>query len=252
MSSLDSESHPASASPIPCSFATTHWSVVLAAGRADSPLAAAALEKLCRSYWYPLYAYVRRSGCNREDAEDLTQEFFARILRQQDLDAVRREKGRFRSYLIVALKHFLVNEWKRGQTQKRGGGCLFIALDQVLADDLYNQEPADGQTAEKIYDRRWATTTLERVLMQLQTEYSAAGRERQFECLRDFLSGDAPSKRQAEMAMELGISEGAVKQAVHRMRQKYRELLREEIAHTVATLGDVEDEMRYLISVLRG
>lgn len=246
------EADPVSASANPGLFATTHWSVVLAAGQGDSPLAAEALEKLCRAYWYPLYAYVRRRGYSPEDAEDSTQEFFARLLRNRDIEAVRQEKGRFRSYLLVALKHFLTNEWKRSQTLKRGGGITFIPLDQVLAEDRYNQEPADGQTAERIFERRWATTTLEQVLTRLQDEYSGSGRGRQFECLRNFLSGETHARTQAEIAAELGISEGAVKQAVHRMRQRYRELLREEIANTVATIGDVEDEVRYLISVLRG
>jgi RNA polymerase sigma factor (sigma-70 family) len=232
-------------------FATTHWSVVLAAGQRDSPEAAKALEKLCRRYWYPLYAYVRRRGYVPEDAEDLTQEFFSRLLKNRDLEAVRQEKGRFRSYLLVALNHFLTNEWKRSQTLKRGGGHTFVPLDQALAEDLYRREPADTQTAEQMFQRRWATTTLEQVLTRLRDEYAASGRARQFDCLKGFLSDESHGRTQAQIAAELRISEGAVKQAVHRMRQRYRELLREEIAQTVPTAGDVEDELRHLIRVLR-
>ena len=233
-------------------FTTTHWSDVLAAAGNDAPQATAALEKLCQTYWYPLYAFVRRKGRTPEDAEDLTQGFFARLISRRDFEVVRREKGRFRAYLLVSLKHFLANEWKRGQTQKRGGGQWFVPLDQVLAENLYSREPADAQTAETIFERRWATTLLEQVLIRLGAEYAASDRGPQFECLRSFLADETQTRTQAEIAAELGISEGAVKQAVHRMRQRYRELLREEIAHTVATVGDVEDELRHLIAVLRG
>jgi RNA polymerase sigma-70 factor (ECF subfamily) len=232
-------------------FTTTHWSVVLAAGQDSSPAAREALERLCRTYWYPLYAYARRQGCGPEDAEDLTQEFFARLLAHRDLESVRREKGRFRSYLMVSLKHFLINEWKRNRTGKRGGRHIFIPLDQALAEDFYSREPADTQTAEKIFERRWATTTLEHILILLEKEYAASGRARQYGCLKGFLSDEKNPRTQSEIAVELGISEGAVKQAVHRMRQRYRELLREQIAHTVAAAGDVEDELRHLIAALR-
>jgi RNA polymerase sigma factor (sigma-70 family) len=237
----------------PCSpeFVTTHWSVVLAAGQSDSPLATEALEKLCRAYWYPLYAYVRRKGHTPEDAEDLTQEFFSRLLKNRDLEAARRERGRFRSYLLVMLNHFLINEWKKSQTQKHGGKNTFVALDAALAEELYSRESSGMQTPERMFERRWATNMLEQVLNRLREEYTASGRARQFECLRAFLSDDSQTRTQAEIAAEMGINEGAVKQAVHRMRQRYRDLLREEIAQTVGTVGDVEDELRYLISALR-
>jgi RNA polymerase sigma-70 factor (ECF subfamily) len=232
-------------------FVTTHWSVVVGAARRDSPEALAALDKLCRTYWYPIYVFVRRKGHTSHEAEDLTQEFFARLIKGRDLEVVRREKGRFRSYLLVSLKHFLVNEWKRGQTQKRGGGQNLVPLDLALAENLYSAEASAVQTPEKAFERRWAFTLLGTVLGRLQAEYADSERGKLFDCLRDYLSSEAPPRSQEAIAVELGVSEGAVKQAVHRLRRRYRELLREEIAHTVATVGDVEDELRYLIALLR-
>src|SRR5690348_3135398 len=225
-------------------FATTHWSVVVGAARRDSPEALGALDKLCRTYWYPIYMFVRRKGYTSHEAEDLTQEFFARLVNGRDLEAVRREKGRFRSYLLVSLKHFLVNEWKRGQTQKRGGGQNLVPLDLALAENLYSAEASPVQTPENAFERRWAFTLLETVLGRLQAEYADSERGKLFHCLQDYLSSEAPPRSQEAIATELGMTEGAVKQAVHRLRRRYRELLREEIAHTVATVGDVEDELR--------
>jgi RNA polymerase sigma factor (sigma-70 family) len=232
-------------------FVTTHWSIVVGAAQRDSPEAMAALDKLCRSYWYPIYVFVRRKGYTPHEAEDLTQEFFARLIKGRDLEAVRREKGRFRSYLLVSLKHFLVNEWKRGQTQKRGGGQDLIPLDLALAEDVYAAESSAVQTPENAFERRWAFTLLETVLGRLRAEYTESERGKLFDCLRDYLSSEAPPRSQEAIAKDLGMSEGAVKQAVHRLRRRYRELLREEIAQTVATVGDVEDELRHLIGLLR-
>lgn len=230
-------------------FTTTHWSVVLAA-QAQSPAAAAALEKLCRIYWPPIYSFVRREGRSVEDAQDLTQSFFARILERRDFDAVRRERGRLRSYLLVALKHFLINERQRTMSVKRGEGRVPIPLDELIARDRSDSEPADVLTADKIYERRWALTALEQVLARLREEYQAAGNERLFERFKELLA-DEDTISQAKIAQEMGMTENAVKQAYHRFRQRYRELLREEIAHTVAAPGDVEDELRHLIAVLR-
>jgi RNA polymerase sigma factor (sigma-70 family) len=211
-------------------FVTTHWSVVLTA-QGRSPAAQEALEKLCRSYWLPLYAFVRREGHPPEEAKDLTQEFFALLLERRDFDAVRREKGRLRSYLLVALKHFLANERHYESALKRGHGQQPISLDEILAHQRSELEPAETLTAEQIYERRWALTLLEQVLARL---------------------GDEPNRTsQAEIARELGMSENAVKQAFHRMRERYRQILREEIAHTVATPAEIEDELRHLIAVLR-
>lgn len=232
-------------------FVTTHWSVVVGAARRDSPEALAALDKLCRTYWYPIYVFVRRKGYTSHEAEDLTQEFFARLIQGRDLEVVRREKGRFRSYLLVSLKHFLVNEWKRGQSQKRGGGQKLVPLDLVLAEEVYAAESGGVPTPEHAFERRWALTLLETVLRRLQAECADSEKGRLFECLREYLSSETPSRSQEAIATELGMSEGAVKQAVHRLRRRYRELLREEIAQTVATVGDVEDELRHLISLLR-
>lgn len=234
------------------SFNTTHWSVVLAAGERDSARAQTALAQLCGAYWYPLYAYVRREGYALHDAQDLTQEFFARLLARDFLRSVAQEKGRFRSFLLVALKRFLVNEWERTHAAKRGGGTTLIPLDEVMAESRYSREPAHQLTAERIYERRWALTVLEQVLGRLRQECVAADRERQFEELKTFLSAEKSGQSYAEIASRLGLSEGGVKSAVSRLRARYRELLREEIAHTVASRAEVEDELRHLIVVLGG
>ena len=233
-------------------FATTHWSVVLAAGQTQTAQSAAALEKLCRTYWYPLYAFVRRQGHSPHDAQELIQVFFARLLQRRDLESVRCEKGRFRSFLLVALKHCLINEGLRARTQKRGGGNKLIPLDEVLVENRYGLEPADHLTPERIFERRWAIALLDQVLARLREECRAEGKLQQFDCLKSFLSEGQSSRSQAEIAAELGTSAGAVKQAVHQLRRRYRELLRQEVAHTVATAGDIEDELRHLIAVLRG
>lgn len=231
-------------------FVTTHWSVVLVA-QGSSPAAHAALEKLCRTYWPPIYSFVRRDGRSVEEAQDLTQSFFGLLLERRDFDAVRREKGRLRSYLLVALKHFLVNERQRVVSIKRGEGRALIPLDQIIARERNDPEPADALTADKIYERRWALTVLDQVLARLDAEYRAAGNDRLLEYFKELLADEPERISQAKIGSELSMTENAVKQAYHRFRQRYRELLREEIAHTVAAPGDIEDELRHLIAVLR-
>lgn len=231
-------------------FLTTHWSVVLAA-QGESETAREALEKLCRAYWWPLYGFVRRSGYQPEEAQDLTQGFFALLLERRDLDAVRREKGRLRSYLLVSLKNFLAKAWRREMTVKRGEGRALVSLDELLARERADLEPADMLSADRIYERRWALTLLEQVLTRLEEDYRAAGNETLFAQLKELLADEPDRPSQAEIAKSLGMTGNAVKQAFHRLRRRYRELLREEIAHTVAVPGDVEDELRHFISVLQ-
>jgi RNA polymerase sigma-70 factor (ECF subfamily) len=232
-------------------FNTTHWSVVLAAGDdATSAAAVAALDELCRAYWFPLYAFVRRQGFNQHDAQDLTQEFLLRLMRRRDLARVGPEKGRFRSFLLAALKHFLINEWERARTLRRGGGQRLIELDAFDPEQRYCLEPLDLLTADRIYERKWALTVLERVLSRLKRELEDQGKGDHFERLKIFLSTDQPAESMASMARRLGLGEGAVKVAVHRLRVRYRELLRAEIARTVAAPSDVEDELRHLLQVL--
>lgn len=243
--SMGEETHPGN-----IAFNTTHWSVVLAA-QGESTAADEALEKLCRAYWRPLYAFVRREGRNIEEAQDLTQAFFARLLERRDFDSVRREKGRLRSYLLAALKNFLANEWQRGRAIKRGEGRALIPLDELLAHDGSQWEPADILTADKIYERRWALTVLEQVLERLGKEYRESGKGALFDRFKQLLAGEPDHLLQAQIATELGMNENAVKQAYHRFRQRYRELLHDEIAQTVAVPGDIEDELRHLIAVLR-
>jgi RNA polymerase sigma factor (sigma-70 family) len=232
-------------------FATTHWSVVLAA-QGDSPAAQEALEKLCRIYWWPIYGFVRRNGYTPEEAQDLTQGFFALLLERRDLDAVRREKGRLRSYLLTSLKNFLAKARRRELTMKRGEGRPLVPLEELLARERADLEPANTLSADRIYERRWALTLLEQVLARLGEEYRVAGNARLFEQLKQKLTDESGRPSQAEIAQELSMSENAVKQAFHRLRQRYRLLLREEIAHTVALPGDVEDELRHFIAVLQG
>ena len=231
-------------------FVTTQWSVVLAA-QGSSPAADAALETLCRRYWRPLFGFVRRSGFSHEEAEDLTQAFFARLLERRDLDAVRKEKGRLRSYLLTALKHFLVNERQRASAIKRGEGKRVLSLDEMREEEHGQFEPADPQTAEKVYQRAWANAVLDQVLTRLENEYRDAGNGPLFAQLKVLLADDSGRPSQAESAAELKMTENALKQAFHRFRQSYRQMLREEIAHTVATPADVEDELQHLIAALR-
>jgi RNA polymerase sigma factor (sigma-70 family) len=229
-------------------FATTRWTVVVAAGRQASPQAAVALEELCRTYWYPLYAYVRRQGRSREDAEDLTQSFFARFLEKNYLDGLRSEKGKFRAFLLAALKHFLANEWDRANRRKRGGGVAPLSLDWQDADTRYQIDPADNLSPDKLYDRAWAVTLLERVIARLRDENVAEGKAKVFERLKPFLMVGKSAIPYGEAATGLGLTEGAVRVAVHRLRRRYRELLREEISQTLSDPAQVEEEMRALFS----
>lgn len=231
-------------------FATTHWSVVLEA-QGQSPAAEEALERLCRTYWRPVYSFIRRQGAGPEEAEDLTQGFFALLLERRDLETVRREKGRLRSYLLVSLKHFLTNERYRVMTIKRGEGRRLVALDAIGDRDSADVTPADTLSADQIYDRRWALTVLEEVLARLSEEYRAAGNSALFDRLKKLLTDEPDRPSQAKIADEFAMTENAVKQAFHRLRRRYRELLHHEIAHTVIAPGDIEDELRHLVFVLR-
>jgi len=232
-------------------FTTTHWSVVLEA-QGDSPAAREALEKLCRTYWRPIYSFVRRQGIGPEEAEDLTQGFFALLLERKDLNTVRKEKGRLRSYLVASLKNFLADESRHAMAIKRGKGQRLIPLEGLSVDERFQMEPADPVTAEQIYERRWASTVLEHVLGRLKDEYRAAGHAALFDSLKQLLPDEPGTPSQADIAAQRGMTENAVRQAFHRFRRRYQLLLREEIAHTVATPGDIEDELRHLISVVGG
>ena len=240
---------PLSACP-PAVFATTHWSVVLAAGNSSVPGAEEALEELCRAYWYPLYVYVRRLGRSPHDAQDLTQEFFARLLEKKYLRLADPDRGKFRAFLLKSLKHFLVNEWEKARTQKRGGGQSFIHLDAEIAESRYAAEPVQALSLDQVYEKRWALTLIEAVLTRLRESYAASEQLPVFETLKVFIWGEQTTLSYAEVAPPLGLTEGAVKVAVHRLRGRYRELLRAEISETVATPGEVDGELQHLIAVL--
>jgi DNA-directed RNA polymerase specialized sigma24 family protein len=230
-------------------FTTTHWSVVLEA-QGESPAAQEALEKLCRTYWRPIFAFLRRQGISPEEAEDITQGFFAELLERRSLSAVRKEKGRLRSVLLGGLKFFLANEERRAMAIKRGKGQRPIPLEELHVGERIEMEPTDPVTAEMIYERRWALTVLERVLSRLKDEYLAASNAALFDSLKELLPDEPGSQSQAEIAARLGMSENAVRQAFYRFRQRYQSLLRDEIGNTVATPGEIEDELRHLIAIL--
>ena len=227
-------------------FPATHWSVVLAARAGDEADSLRALETLCRAYWYPLYAWLRRQGHSPHDAQDLTQGFFARLLEKRYLDAADRDKGRFRSFLLMALKRFLAKEWERERAQKRGGGQRALSLDTEMAERRYQGEGAEHLPPDRAYERRWALTLLDQALTALRQDYQALGRAAEFECLKPYLTAERGEIPYPEVAERLGMSEGTARAAVHRMRSRFRALFRAEISRTVATEEEVEDEVRYL------
>lgn len=232
-------------------FKTTRWSVVGRAGRqADAADAAAAMQDLCESYWLPLYSYVRRRGYSAEDAQDLTQDFFARLLEKNSVAAAQRDRGRFRSFLLGSLKNFLSDEWDKTRALKRGGGAVHCSLEFSDGERTYQMEPVDAATPEQIFERRWAITLLERVMQRLQRDYAAAGNEAVFSALSFCLAGDRGAQPYADLAVSLGVSENTVKSMVHRLRARYRAVLRDEIAQTVSSPAEVEEELRYLFEVL--
>lgn len=236
----------------PAQFATTHWSVVLSAGAPDFAGQAEALEKLCRTYWYPLYAYVRRRGHGPEDAQDLTQEFFARLLKKNYPAQADRAKGKFRSFLLLTLNHFLADEFDRANSRKRGGGQVFVSLDQTAAEGRYCREPADDLSPEKLFERRWAQSILENAVKRLREEYAAENQTQACAVLQAFEPGEQATLSYEEAAARLGISESALKSKVHRLRRRHRELVREEIAQTVCTPAEIDEELRHLLAALGG
>lgn len=231
-------------------FATTHWSVVLAAGQRDTPQSAAALERLCSTYWYPLYAYLRRWGSNPEEAQDLTQEFFARLLAKDYLAKADPQKGKFRTFLLAGLKNLVCDELDKAGRLKRGGGQAVISIDEQAAEGRYGLEPVDELTPERLFERSWGTTLLERVASRLREEYVAAGKGELYEQLTEFRLDASEQRAYAEVAAVLGLSESAVKSAIRRMRQRHHQLVREEIAQTVADPSEVDEEIRYLLGVM--
>jgi DNA-directed RNA polymerase specialized sigma24 family protein len=231
-------------------FDTTHWSVVLLAGQEDSPEAASALERLCRTYWYPLYAYARRQGHSPPDGQDLTQRFFAVFLEKKHFGLANRDRGRFRCFLLASFKHFLTNEYHRNRTTKRGGQYAFVSWDEVQAETHYRNEPACEASPDKLFERAWVLTLLEKVMKDLQQEYVRAGKGKVFDALEVFLSGEKSESTYAEIGEGLQMGESAVKMAVSRLRYRYGETLRSEIAHTVAGTTSVEDELRHLLGAL--
>lgn len=230
-------------------FATTHWSVVLAAGRVDAPQAEVALEKLCQVYWFPLYAYVRRRGSSPPDAEDLTQMFFAWLIERNWVGQADQQRGRFRSFLLTSFNRFLTNEWDKAMAQKRGGGRI-VSLEFDRAESICNQEPVEHFTPEQSFEWRWALTLLEQVMNRLCAEYAGDNKSGLFELLKPCLLGERTAQPYATLASKLAMTEGSVKVAVHRLRQRYRQLLRDEIANTVAQPEEIDEEMRHLFAIL--
>ncbi|MGI8965302.1 MAG: RNA polymerase sigma factor, partial [Limisphaerales bacterium] len=228
-------------------FATTHWTVVLTAGRKHTPQSDTALEQLCKTYWFPLYAYVRRRSHSKEDAEDLTQAFFVKFLEKNYLENLSNERGRFRAFLLASLKHFLGNEWDKSQRQKRGGGAAHLSLDWQTADTQF-QIAANVASPEKTFDREWAIALLAKVIERLQAEFESDHRAGQFEHLKIFLSAGKGAVSYSDAARNLGMEESAVRVAVHRLRKRYRQLLTEEVAQTLADPTQVDEEMRALFS----
>lgn len=231
-------------------FPPTQWTLVLAAGATPSPESAAALERLCASYWYPLYAYARRCGHSPCDAEDFTQEFFARLLEHNWIARADRDRGRFRSFLLTAMKRFLANEWAKVKTPKRGGGACLVPLQLDTAETRYSREPADTSTPEQVFERQWALLLLESVLERLRVDYARQGKGALFETLQPCLVGSREAQPYAALATQLGMTVGAVSMTVGRLRERYRECLKEEIRQTVASAAEVDGELRHLFRVL--
>jgi DNA-directed RNA polymerase specialized sigma24 family protein len=231
-------------------FAATRWSLVLAAGRRSSPESRQALETLCLTYWYPLYAYVRRRVSDVHEAQDLTQAFFASLLERDALEAADRARGRFRSFLLTAFKHFLADEWDKAKAQKRGGGRRAIPLNLESGESRFALEPADALTPERLYEKQWALTFLDHVLRRLGDEFAGKGKDKQFQALKPFLAGESEPSSYEIAARSLGISTAAAKVAAHRARRRYREILRAEIAETVSGPQEVDDEIRHLRAAL--
>ncbi len=230
----------------------TPWSVVLTAVHDSSPGAREALEHLCRVYWYPLYCYVRRHVGSAADAEDLTQSFFAHLLERHTLAKVSQDKGRFRSFLLAALRYFLADEWDKARAQKRGGGCVVVSLNEAGAEERYQRESGNELTAEQLYERRWAMAVLDRASVRLREEFAAAGKATLGEALCGLQENAGEAGPYAEIAARLGLPVNTLKSHVHRYRQRFRELLCEEVAQTVATPAEVADELRRLIAVVSG
>jgi RNA polymerase sigma factor (sigma-70 family) len=233
-------------------FDTTHWSVVLAVSQSDTTRARDALAQLCQTYWYPLYGYVRRRGYSAPDAQDLTQAFFARLLEHHSFASASPELGKFRAYVLTAMKHFLASEWKHRRAQKRGGGSWMLSLDWAVAEARFDLEPATHTSPDKLFEKQWAVTVLQDVLNRLEREYQAEGKTELFAVLKQTLLGLREAQPYAELAVKLGLNESAVKVSVHRLRKRYRDLIRDEIANTLDDPREVEAEMRYLFQVLTG
>ena len=229
---------------------STRWSVVLAVRDSDSKIARKALETLCELYWYPVYAYIRRRSASADEAQDLTQEFFAKLLEKNYVATADRERGRFRAFLLTAVKHFLSNEWQKQRAQKRGGGRQPISLDWREGERRYSIEPSNEDTPEALFDKQWAITLVNHVLEMIREEFAAAGKESQFDALKGYLAGRTVDANYTKASKSLGMSEGAIRVAVHRMRKRYRSLLRREISETVSEPGEVDDEIRRLFSSL--
>ena len=230
-------------------FRTTHWSVVLEAGCADAQ-GGQALEELCQAYWYPLYVFVRRRGYPPQEAQDLTQEFFARLIHGESLQSVHPAKGRFRTFLLTAMTHFLAKEWRDANRLKRGGGARLLSWDEINPEERYRLEPETGQSPEEFFDRRWALAVVDKALGRLRAEMERAGDGPRFEALKAHLQSAAPACSYAEAAARAGLSEPAVKSAIHRLRRRYAEIIREEVAHTVQSPDEIEEEIRRLIRML--
>ncbi|HEY1790362.1 MAG TPA: sigma-70 family RNA polymerase sigma factor [Verrucomicrobiae bacterium] len=247
-----SHAAPSADAPQRSMFVTTHWSTVIRAGHGDTTHAREALEKLCRTYWYPIYACIRRRGHSPEDSQDLTQSFFLRLLEQHSLANVNPDLGRFRSFLLGALNHFLIDEWKKARTQRRGSGRQILSLDWAAAEQRFDMEPVDNATPDKAFDRNWATALLEEVLNQLEEEYQREGKLEMFQALKQTLTGARESLPYAGLAERLGMADGALRVAVHRLRKRYRALLEAEIANTVSSRDEVKHEMTYLLQTIAG